>query len=436
MAPSASASLARSASSCSAMTSTPTCTLSSRMRLSTSSPSASPSRTLMRTASGRSLSSSASASATLCARAMVSRLPPRKSDSSSTVAGSSSTMRMVPRVTAIRSSVLRGALGALARRRALHPDRDAGQRLVEAGGVRAAALGQVRAPTALAAHGLRDLLDELAGLQALAEVLGDRSDQVDLALHGRAEADHAGAHPLAQGVHHRAQPFGIEAVESRREHGHARHGLRRRGQVLGLVLREAGLELLELLLELLLLVEELLEASRQLERRDLEKAGRLAQRRLLLAHVFPRGVARHGVDAANPRGDGALGDDLEEPDLPRRVEVGAAAQLGGEVADPDDAHAVAVLLAEERHGPAPERGLKIHLRRRDDDVGLDVLVDEVLDLLDLSVLEAHPVGEVEAQVIGRDEGARLGHVGAEDPPERGVEQMGPGMVEPQPLAAA
>ena len=149
-----------------------------------------------------------------------------------------------------------------------------------------------------------------------------------------------------------------------------------------------------------------------------------------------RGVARHRLDAAHARGDGALGDHLEEPDLPRRVEVGAAAQLGGEVADPDDAHAVAVLLAEERHGPALERGLEVHLRRRDDDVGLDVLVDEVLDLLDLGVLDARAVREVEAQVIGRDERARLGHVGAEDAPERGVEKMRPRVMQPQPQAAA
>src|SRR6266571_3023888 len=124
MAPSVSASLARSTSPCSAMTSSPTCTLASRMWRTASRPSDSPKRRLVTTAS----------------------------------------------------------------RRALDPAGDAGQRLVETGGIRAAALRQVRAPAALAADGLRDLLDELAGLQALAEVLGDGRDEVDLAVDGRAQA--------------------------------------------------------------------------------------------------------------------------------------------------------------------------------------------------------------------------------------------------------
>src|SRR3990170_268196 len=254
-------------------------------------------------------------------------------------------MRMVPR----RSAIGLG-LPALAGGRALDPTRDAGQRRVQARDVGAAALRQVRAPAALAAHGLRYLLDELAGLQAFAEVLGDGRDQVDLAVHGRAEADYAGAHPLAQGVHHRAQPFGVEAVDARREHGHPRDGLRGGSQLLRPVLREARLELLHLFLELLLLVEELLEAPRQLERRDLEEAGRLAQRRLLLPHVPERGMAGDGLDAADARGDGALGDNLEEADLAGGLEVRAAAELGGEIPDADDAHSVAVLLAEQRHG--------------------------------------------------------------------------------------
>ena len=114
--------------------------------------------------------------------------------------------------------------------------------------------------------------------------------------------------------------------------------------------------------------------------------------------------------------------------------MGAPAQLGGKIADADDADAIAVLLSEQRHGSALEGGLQIHLGRGDHDIRLHVLVDEVLDLRHLAVLHGGAVGEVEAQMIRSDQGTRLGHVGAENPPQRGVEQMGARMVELEPLA--
>ena len=113
----------------------------------------------------------------------------------------------------------------------------------------------------------------------------------------------------------------------------------------------ACLEVPELLLELLLLVEKLLQALRQLERRDLEQTGRFAEGGLLRPHVPERGLSRDRLDAAHSRSHRALGHDLEEPDLARGLEMSAPAQLGGEIADADDADAIAVLLAEERPWP-------------------------------------------------------------------------------------
>ena len=100
-----------------------------------------------------------------------------------------------------------------------------------------------------------------------------------------------------------------------------------------------------------------------------------------------------------------------------------------------DAHAVAVLLAEQRHGAgarAPPRGpSRSWLTAR---VGLHLLVDQVLDLLDLAVLDRAAVREVEAQVVGRHQRAGLGHVGAEHPAQRRVEQVRAGVVLAQALA--
>ena len=60
--------------------------------------------------------------------------------------------------------------------------------------------------------------------------------------------------------------------------------------------------------------------------------------------------AGDGFDAADAGGDGRLAGELDEADLAGGAGVGAAAELGGEVADLDDADAVAVLFAEQCHG--------------------------------------------------------------------------------------
>ena len=67
----------------------------------------------------------------------------------------------------------------------------------------------------------------------------------------------------------------------------------------------------------------------------------------------------------------------------------AAAQLGGEVADADDAHAVAVLLAEKRHRLVLVDGdVDGHvLDDLDAIVAQDFLVGEVFDVLQLLVVE-------------------------------------------------
>ena len=119
-------------------------------------------------------------------------------------------------------------------------------------------------------------------------------------------------------------------------------------------------------------------------------------------------------DPSHPGSHGALGRDFQKPELARLIQMGAAAELDGEIADADHADARAVLLAEERHRARAQRLVQIHLRARHGNVGLHVLVDEVLDLLDLTVLHTGAVREVEAEMIRRNERARLGDVRPED----------------------
>ena len=113
----------------------------------------------------------------------------------------------------------------------------------------------------------------------------------------------------------------------------------------------------------------------------------------------------------------------------------AAAQLGREVADLDHAHPIAVLLAEERHRAGLEGLVEIHLARRDGRVGLHLLVHQILDAADLTVVHLAAMREVESQVIGSHQRPRLGHVRAEHLPQSGVEEVRAGMVLTQALAA-
>src|SRR5262249_9228447 len=71
----------------------------------------------------------------------------------------------------------------------------------------------------------------------------------------------------------------------------------------------------------------------------------------------------------------------------------------------------------------------------DRDVVPDGLVDQILHPLEIPVLHRLGVREVEAEMVGRDQGAGLGHVGPEHLAERRVEGMRPRVMQPQPLAA-
>src|SRR5439155_15771943 len=112
-------------------------------------------------------------------------------------------------------------------------------------------LSEVGAPPTAASDELCNLLDELAGLEALGQVPGDGSDEVDLAVDDGAEADHARAEPVAEGVDDGAKALGIEAVDTSGDHGDTRDFFRGLDQLLGPALGQPRLELGELLLELL-----------------------------------------------------------------------------------------------------------------------------------------------------------------------------------------
>src|SRR3546814_11876897 len=66
--------------------------------------------------------------------------------------------------------------------------------------------------------------------------------------------------------------------------------------------------------------------------------------------MVQRALPGQCLDPAHAGGDTAFGHDLEQADVARATDVGAATQLGGTLAHPQYPDLVAVLLAEQGHG--------------------------------------------------------------------------------------
>ena len=158
--------------------------------------------------------------------------------------------------------------------------------------------------------------------------------------------------------------------------------------------------------------------------RGAEQLADLAQAVLALAEPVDRGGAGERLDPADVGRARALGGDLEDADLGRVGDVGAAAELAGDAVDLDHPHPLAVFLAEQRHRPQLLGLGAVHLQPAHRQALLDPVVDAILDLAQLLGAERLAVGEVEAQLVGADGGAGLAHVGAETLPQRRVQQVG------------
>ena len=105
-------------------------------------------------------------------------------------------------------------------------------------------------------------------------------------------------------------------------------------------------ELLDLLLGVLQLAEHGGDLLRKLLRAALDQLLELGDDRVLPGEEVVRVDADEGLDTAHTGADGRLAEQLHQAQLGGVVDVRAAAQLLGEVADGDDADPLAVLLAE------------------------------------------------------------------------------------------
>ena len=170
-----------------------------------------------------------------------------------------------------------------------------------------------------------------------------------------------------------------------------------------------------------------LDALAQFGGGDLEHPRRLEEQFLLLADQIQGASPHHRLDPPDAGGDGGFGEDAEQARLGRVVQMGAAAELHGELAHLHDPHRLAVLLAEDRH-----RAFGLRLFQRQDlrhhgEAGEDGVVDQGADLRQLLRRDRLEMGEVEAQTVRLHQGPGLMDVSAQDLLEGGVQEMRGGM---------
>ena len=121
-------------------------------------------------------------------------------------------------------------------------------------------------------------------------------------------------------------------------------------------------------------------------------------------------------------------------ELDREMLVTRAGDLLGIVAHRDDAHLVAVFLAEEGERALLHRALGSHEARRHLGVLADAGINLMLDRGDILRRQRARIGEIEAQPVGCDERALLRDMLAEAAAQRLMQQMGDRMIGAQIVA--
>ena len=243
------------------------------------------------------------------------------------------------------------------------------ERVVELRRVLASGAGHRRPASPASADDRRDLADDVAGANLLGDRVVEVRDEVHRPVLARAEHDGRRRLPLLEAVGEVEQRVGRQPFDGLGDHGdtadHLDLGLdvgRRRGCLAARLLRLLA-QLDELAAQLVELARTALEHRPGLTRRD-------------------------GLDPAGARADGAFAEQHERADLGGRADVRAAAQLGRVAVDLDDAHDLAVLLAEERHRAELPRLGDRRLERADRQRREDLLVDDPLDAARSSAVRA------------------------------------------------
>src|SRR5690606_981651 len=277
------------------------------------------------------------------------------------------------------SAAMTGADRVHASSRPTQPPLDGLQRELRLAAVRAAGLGHVgAAAAALAAQHLGAGFDEIDRIVRLRQVVGDTHRDAGLAVLGDADdGDDAGAELLLAVVDEPTQVLRIEALDGAGEQldvAHLAHAVRSAGRAVATASeRNLTPGIRELALERTALLCQSLDAVEHLFRPDTQSGRNFAHTVILLIEVGARAIGRQSLDAAHTGSGCALGNDADDADVAGAIDVRATAQLHGpwpvgarrRQAHGHDAHLVAVLLPEQRHGTAFHGLLQRHEARFD-----------------------------------------------------------------------
>ena len=165
----------------------------------------------------------------------------------------------------------------------------------------------------------------------------------------------------------------------------------------------------------------------ELLRAGLELLAELVHEDRLAGQEPERVDAHQRLDPAHAGADGRLAEQLDQAELARPGHVGAAAELAGVLADLDDPHLGAVLLAEQRQRAHRPRLVDRGVVRADAQVVDQHPVDLVLDLAQDRDRHRARRGEVEPEPAGRVLRARLRGRLAQRAPQGAMDQVGRGV---------
>ena len=160
------------------------------------------------------------------------------------------------------------------------------------------------------------------------------------------------------------------------------------------------------------LVQHLGNAVVQLGRLGLERAGGLGHgvfERLQISQSIHPG---HGFDAAHASGHAALAHDLEQANVARGFDVGAAAQLAAG-ANVEHAYGLAILLTKQHHRAGPLGAFNVHHTRLGRGIGQNFGVHFGFDLADFGVGHGRVVRKVKTGALGVHQAALLLHMAAQ-----------------------
>src|SRR5450830_172490 len=280
-----------------------------------------------------------------------------------------------------------------------------GQGRVQGTGINTTALCHVRTTTALPAHCRSGLFHQITGFELASQVFGYTGNQNDLILMDTAEQDHCAAELVLQLIDQGQQRLAVLAVQTYRQDFHALDVLGRSRQVVACRAGRLGLQLFQLFLQRTVALQHGGQFVDQVVTAALDQAGRFLELFFARIEVGQGRSAGHRFNTTHTGRHTAFADDFQQADVAGTVGVDTAAQFHREVAaHAQDAHVVAVLLAEQRHGA----------------LGLD----DIFQGLDLRRLDRFEVAEVETQALAVNQRTLLLDVLAQHLAQCSVQQVG------------